>query len=66
MIKALVTHGAGINEAPDLLLTAAHSSGEPSEDVIRYILKCNPNQAVLNRTCRYYIRGSEKITSVLF
>ena len=66
MIKALVTHGADINEAPDLLLTAAHSSGEHSEDVIRYILKCNPNQAVLNRTCRYYIRGSEKITSVLF
>ena len=66
MIGALVTHGADINEAPDLLLTAAHSSGEHSEDVIRYILKCNPNQAVLNRTCRYYVRGSEKITSVLF
>ena len=65
MIRALVMHGADINEAPDLLLTAAHSSGGHSEDVICYILKCNPNKAVLNRTCRYYARGSEKITSVL-
>ena len=65
MIRTLVMHGADINEAPDLLLTAAHSSGKDSEDVIRYILQCNPNQEVLNRTCRYYIRGSEKITSVL-
>ncbi len=64
LIKLLVTHGADINDTPDLLLTVAHSGAENSQEVLRYFLQLGPSPELLNRTCKYRSRGSEIITCV--
>ncbi len=48
MINLLVSRGADINDAPELLLMAAIAQDENCIDAIRCILECKPSLATLN------------------